>query len=358
MPSRQPFYVKQPASNAVLTHSIDLGLTSEDLDHFFDGSRDQLCPHLEDLDIPEVTKAALERCQPFVGWHSLDRIIIYTDGSSRSHLRGMAPLRADELGFADTWAMIVLGETYGDDSQESSICFIGWMAHPVLYDAALNHFADADRIGSDIAEREALLWAALWRIRLNISVPTIFRSDSALNVHQAQGLVGAIDATPSFRHLRATFQLLGTLLPHEHLIIEHIHGHCGEPWNEGVDFLAGHEASKSFHMARIGLDFARFRNMLSFLWMIFAESLGMPRFQNGQFDVHPINLPPKGDFQLQPQESRTVYGLPRMLCAALHRQMSIPLPQVANWSISDSNSLTLESTLLVFRRPGQGQAPL
>lgn len=141
------------------------------------------------------------------------------------------------------------------------------------------------------AEREALLWAAIWRIRCDRNLPTIFRSDSALNVGQATGALGAQDDSSACRLLRAAFHLLRSLLPASDLRLEHIHSHCGEPWNELADTLATAETATSFHLSRLQVDFARYRAALPYLWMIFAADQGLPRFCGTGFGAHPIDLP-------------------------------------------------------------------
>ena len=39
-------------------------------------------------------------------------------------------------------------------------------------------FVGTDQIGAEYAEREALFFASLWRLSINLNTPTVFRSDS------------------------------------------------------------------------------------------------------------------------------------------------------------------------------------
>lgn len=146
--------------------------------------------------LPEVTLLALSEVRPFRTWDELDRIIIYTDGTSNGKLRWTPPLQAEDQGHADCWAFVALGEVYQEDSS-SELVFIGWTAQPVRYEKECAHYLGANRIGSEIAEREGLCWAGLWRLGIDSSLPTIFRSDSLTTAGQALGTLAAKDPDDS-----------------------------------------------------------------------------------------------------------------------------------------------------------------
>jgi len=110
------------------------------------------------------------------------------DGSSQSRSKHISPLLNEEIGIPDSWSFLVLGETYLPDSTPD-LTLIGWSAHQVRTDPHNDWYIGADRIGSAIAEREALCWSLLWRIGQNSNIPTIFRSDSMLALQQAQGAI-------------------------------------------------------------------------------------------------------------------------------------------------------------------------
>ena len=93
-------------------------------------------------------------------------------------MRRLAPLHADSLGHPDTWAFVVVGEKYISDSS-SQTCLLGWTAQPVRYDPLGAAYTGIQRIGSDMAERSALIAAAMWRLGLNHSISTTICTDSA-----------------------------------------------------------------------------------------------------------------------------------------------------------------------------------
>ena len=175
-----------------------------------------------------------------------DRWLICTDGTSQSKLRRLAPLHADELGSPDAWAMLVLGEKLLDDGA-TVVEPIGWCAHPVLYDPKGTGYAHATRIGAEVAEREALIWAGIWRLTQNCSTPTVFCCDSLSCGNQAFGNIGAGSPDEAYRLLRGIFQCLEHGLPKGHLRLHHIRSHAGDPFNEFVDYAARREAKTSFH---------------------------------------------------------------------------------------------------------------
>ena len=95
----------------------------------------------------------------------------------------MSPVHADEMGHPDSWAMLVLGEIQTADGT-SIIEPIGWCAHPVHYDPSGSCFTHATRIGAEVAEREAIIWAGLWRLTQDTNIPTIFCSLAVDARHQ------------------------------------------------------------------------------------------------------------------------------------------------------------------------------
>eukprot|EP00438_Fugacium_kawagutii_P033267 Skav234613 [mRNA] locus=scaffold1110:444201:449062:- [translate_table: standard] len=288
------------ATQQVLLH----GLSDKDLDTFFDGSLGEICRTLEGIQLPSATLQPFADLSPMPALADLDRIVIYTDGSSRPDCRGKPPLQVEEEGHADTSAFLAIGEQYATSTRPHRLSLIGWAAHPVIYDPDHPFHAYADHVGSDVAEREAVLWASLWRLRLNNNIPTCFRSDSSTTAQQAAGTIGAGDISQSYRLLRAVSQTLRVLLPGDLLRHEHVHSHCGEPWNELVDALASQEAAKSFHLPRPSNGYQQIRPFLPYMWMIFGERHGMPVLGPSGFNVPPIALPATQchDFDSGPDE--------------------------------------------------------
>ena len=111
----------------------------------------------------------------------------------------------------------------------------------MLYDTSAAHFIGADRIGSEVCEREALFWSALWRLSFNTNIPTTFCTDSLTAERQGRGLDGAAVAGLSYRLLRAVFHCLEEALGPHGLSFEHVAGHSGDPWNDFVDLAAKQE---------------------------------------------------------------------------------------------------------------------
>ena len=147
----------------------------------------------------------------------------------------------DAFGSCDTWAFVVLGERLGQTPE-----VLGWLTHPVHYDPDSAFYMGATKLGSFMAEREAMAWAGLWRLAQNTKIDTVFRTDSMSTAHQADGSMGCADRDFSFGVFGGIFQALETALPGGALRIEHLHGHCGEPYNEMVDWLARTEREKNF----------------------------------------------------------------------------------------------------------------
>ena len=56
--------------------------------------------------------------------------------------------------------MLVLGESQMPDGT-TVVEPIGWCAHPVHYDSTGACYTHAMRIGAEVAERDAMIWAGL-----------------------------------------------------------------------------------------------------------------------------------------------------------------------------------------------------
>ena len=116
-----------------------------------------------------------------------------------------------------------------------------------------------------------------------------------LSCDQARGAKGTADLEDSFLCLRGAFQLLETALPRDHLRIEHIHGHNGEPFNDFTDHVAKMEARSSFFHTRPSLDMHIWRPLLPHLWLLFGQQVGAPPFHGDHFAVPAPQLPPESD---------------------------------------------------------------
>ena len=267
--------------------TLNCGITTDELQAFFTSTRGTLCTSFADLDMPEICSehfATLSQHSHF------DRLVIYADGSSQARCRHIAPQLNAETGIADAWCFLVLGETY-TSSTTSELSLIGWSSHQVRYDTDEGWHIGADRIGSAIAEREALTWAMIWRIGQNSNIPTLFRSDSLLTLQQARGDIGSLCCDMSFQTRRGCAQLLESALSPGDFILDHVPGHAGDPYNEFCDWGAKCEGRQGFYLPRPKFSLTKWRPLLPYLWMLFDQRAGVPQFRGTGFDVDPPALP-------------------------------------------------------------------
>ena len=264
---------------------LSIGIDIQTIKTFMSNHEFPLCTTFEDLQLPGTTAEV-----PNFEWgascefQDIERIVIFTDGSSISHLRHQPPVMSDMQGLPDTWAFLVLGECYVEG--QLKLYLIGWQAQPVRYDPTSKFFLGTDRTGSDASEKEALFWAALWRLSINWDIPTVFCSDSSVSCGQASGQLGTNDYQQPFILLRSLFQALEACLPGPKLEVRHVKGHSNDPWNDFVDYAAKTEREKSFYLPRpLTFDIQKWRSTLPHLWMIFAKDAGLPQFTGQGFDA-------------------------------------------------------------------------
>ena len=268
---------------------LDLPGSIDDIRKLLSCSTDCITLSTDGLELPDYVYQAIgSSCAQ----SSFDRLIIYTDGSSHSNASRQVPDRGiDPDEIIDAWAFAVLGETYGPAGGPSKITFLGWHTQQVLYEPSSPHHVGAQYSGSHVAEREALLWAMIWRIGINSSIPTVFRPDSRVTGAQANGDCGTACQDYSFRMLRSTYQLLEAIIPGRLLLIDWTPGHCGDPWNELVDIAAKTESHRSFYMPRLSVDLRAWEDKWFHLWMVFDRQSGLPRATANGFDMQAPELP-------------------------------------------------------------------
>ena len=162
-----------------------------------------------------------------------------------------------------------------------------------MYTEDKTHYLGASRIGSDVAEREALFWALMWRIGRNSRIPTCFRPDNQMVIGQADGTFGARQRDTAFDCLRGAYQLLEATMSPEALQLCHVRGHSGEPWNDFVDVAAKSESKRSHYHDRQPIDIRQWIQDLPYLWTWFDDRAGLPPLsQQGHCPVPP-DLPVK-----------------------------------------------------------------
>ncbi|CAL1136808.1 unnamed protein product [Cladocopium goreaui] len=269
---RKPFFI--PEKSIESDHIIDIGIVEADLMDLFCSHDDVLFQNFEGLELPEPLQRAVDSCAQDIPDEELNRLLIYTDGSSLGQYKHQPPLRAEEEGTGDTWAMLVLGERY----DPPGLKLLGWSAHGIHYDTASNAHLGATRIGADVAEKEGLAWAGIWRLSQNWNIHTCFRSDSSVALGQASGHLGTGSADETFEVLRGVYQAVEAALGPKGFAYSHVAGHAGEPWNELCDWLAKMERAKSFYAKRPRLDMRKWRKAFGHLWIAIGDHRDLPKF--------------------------------------------------------------------------------
>ena len=206
---------------------------------------------------------------------SFDRLVIYTDGSSKAHNRRKAPLYIADFDQPDAWAYAVIGERYPTDTSAGSLTFLGWQSQQVMYEPDNRAFTGIDQIGSEYAEREALIFAGLWRLVLNTTIPTVFRTDSSTTADQAMGKAGFQTIHPTIGLLRGIFQAFAAGMATTDLEVSHVHGHAGDIWNEFVDAAAKIEATQGHHLNRYNIDLSLLKPVLPHLWLLLDQAIDL-----------------------------------------------------------------------------------
>jgi len=268
---------------------LDTEFTNHDLSDLFASANGILCADISCLELPDelhqqaMSLTTCELKQPD-DLDAYDRLLIFTDGSSQPSMKRLTPQHADAVGSPDTWAFAVVGEQFGV-SHNSQLTLFGWAAFPVRYDSDGAAFTGISRIGSDMAERSALIGAGLWRMAQNHAIPTIFCTDAITAGDQAFGRCGADDPDDSYRLMRGIFQFLEMALPPGDLRLHHTKAHAGDIYNEIVDTAAKKEAKASFHMRRQSIHVPHWKHKIQQLWTVCGHRVGLPEWQDGILDV-------------------------------------------------------------------------
>ena len=277
------------------TCELSTSFGSKELVELFQSGMDVLVTDFGVLDLPDELRDLLTH-HPVCALDSIDqldqfdRLLLFTDGSSIPAMRRHLPERADELGHPDTWALIVVAEKY-TQQQPGELTVLGWTAQPVRYTPGGSAYTGITRTGSDMAERSGLIGAAMWRLALNHGISTVFCSDSALGVGQAQGILGTAVQDPSYELLRGLFQALELALPGDRMSVHHVRAHTGDLFNEIADIAAKREAAKSFNLPRQKLDMNVWHSHFCQLWTVYGHLCGLPTWHEGSLDVAPPSLP-------------------------------------------------------------------
>ena len=285
-------HLLSPSNDRKSSHQVVLPFPVDELQELLGSADGILRTEVSFLPLPEDYIRDLEaatRTTDTLNIDSYDRLLIFVDGSSDPAHRHHDIEFIDQFGKSDAWAYAVVGERYGDND-ESNLTLVGWTSQAVCYEKDSPWFTGVDRAGADVAERDALIWAGLWRLSINSDIPTVFCFDSATAGYFASGLFGSPQPSSQHRLLRGIFQAIEALVGQEHLGMHHVHGHCGLLWNELFDAAARYNASTVCFSPRQGLNIQKWRTVLYHLWMIFGGP-STPALQDGGFDVSPPKLP-------------------------------------------------------------------
>ena len=235
---------------------------------------------------------------------------VLTDGSSTQmerhnpdceDMHRNMPMHLDSQTHA---AMIVLGEKIMPDGL-TIVEPIGWFAQPVHYDPLGACYTHAERIGAEVAEREALIWAGIWRLSQDSSTPTIYCCDSLSCGKQAFGYIGVESPDEAYRLLRGVFQCLEHGLPRGHLALHHTRSHAGDPYNEFVDLVAKREAQSSFHLNQVEINMQKWHKIFPHLWLVFGQRAGLPQWQDGTLATEVPQIPSLGSLQTSDRSHAT-----------------------------------------------------
>ena len=184
-------------------------------------------------------------------------------------------------------SLIVLGERY-DTGQ---ISFYGWTSQKICYDQAADWYSGVNRLGADIAEREALIWAAIWRLQLNSTIPTTFCYDCVAAGRFASGQQGANEVTAQHSILRGLHQALQSAIGDEFLSYHHVKGHSACVWNDIADAAAKLCLRQVRFHKRQAFDLRKWTPVIPHLWLLFGHRPGFPSLHPDGLAVPPPDLP-------------------------------------------------------------------
>ena len=269
-----------------------------DLDELFNSSVDVLCTDFSCIELPLEIHMQLQELpiRPLTATADLDqydRILIYTDGSSQPSMRRHTPQRADELGHPDTWSMIVICESF-ITPEHSQCALIGWSAHPVRYDRCGSAYMQIDSMGSDMAERAALIGAGAYSDWVSttqwpqcfalIRAPEVNKPSVSWELTKRMHLM--IYSVGSFKHWRPLWarpslfcitcgRMLVTASTSSLMLQQNLRQRNLWTWS-------GREL----------IDLQRWYERFKCLWIVFQSNHGLPQWHDGVMDAAPPDLPP------------------------------------------------------------------
>ena len=276
--------------------AVRLPFDCRELGSIFGTGKDILMTHLEDLQISDDSKQYIGNVTNLFDIQQADRLLIYVDGSSDPKHRHHHPEFAEHFGHTDAWSFVVLGERY-DTGQLS---FFGWTSQKICYDQTAGFYSGVTRLGADIAEREALIWAALWRLQLDSSIPTTFCYDCVSAGRFASGQQGAHEVTAQHAILRGLHQALHSAVGDRFLSYHHVKGHSACVWNDLADAAAKLCLRQVRFHRRQEFDLRKWTPIVPHLWLLFGTGNGLSSLHPAGVAVPPPDLPSSRDPTLTP----------------------------------------------------------
>ena len=99
-------------------YELGLARSIEDIKSLLTSSLDSRFTDTAHLELPEIARTAIDSIPVASSEQQFDRLVIYTDGSSKAQMRRTVPDRPDDpKSGVDTWTFLVLGETYACGDQ-------------------------------------------------------------------------------------------------------------------------------------------------------------------------------------------------------------------------------------------------
>ena len=161
----------------------------------------------------------------------------------------------------------------------------------------------SDRVGADLAEKDALFWSALWKLSINSSIPTCFRSDSTVLSHKdmyclirTSSRIWAVTARLAYPLACVAFfkhwSLSWTTTVYSMIMLQVMQGNLGMNCVTALHNKKGlKERAKSFHFLRPILDFRKWKTVMPHIWMLLSQHDGLPQRHGRSLHVPPPNLP-------------------------------------------------------------------
>ena len=209
-----------------------------------------------DLNIPAEFQI---QADPGVSFQDFDRLLIFTDGSAK--------VEDQPTGHDMGWAFVVVGERYGTPP-----AFLGWLGEPVCSDSASPRHIRSSSMHSTRAEIEALIWAAQWRLSLNMNMATAVLTDSMVGKQTALGEVGHHGSWGGTL-LRGAYQALEAICPGPLLVVQHTRGHSGQYWNDMADQLAGWARRQPHLSSSINPPHNAWQMLIPHLWLLLRGNI-------------------------------------------------------------------------------------